>query len=125
MIDFCEHKFKDIDACVEHTINLYKKFEGDLLNWNVYMILETSTPAIFMGLYREVSGFKFKCRADGNFIFIRTIREDILDFIELVEEEYPDFEYEINEVSPLLIFDPDCKECNSELNIGKVIMAEI
>lgn len=125
MIDLCEHKFKDIDARVEHRISLHRILEGDLLDWDTYMVLKTPTPAVFIGLYQEVSGFKFNCRANGSSILIRAVKKDILEFIELVEEEYSDFEYEISEVSPLLVFDPDCPECNAELDIGCVISIEI
>lgn len=127
MHDICEHRFKSIDGIVEVRSNWSRMIEReDFLEWDTYMILKASSSSIFMSLFQKTYGvFKFNCEVENRFVLIRGVKVDILEFIELVEEEHPDFEYEISEISPLLVFNSSCKECNGELNIGKVIMATI
>ncbi len=126
-MEFCEHKFKILDTIVESHSGLFKFFEDDISGWNTYIVFKTTMPYVFTQLFRDTKGFGFEYYFDGSFIFTRGIKKDIFDFIELVVEEHPDFDIETIDIEtePIIVFDPDCSECNAELNVGHVISTEI
>lgn len=126
MIEYCEHRFKNVSNYLEDSNELRRRFKQDILIWDTYMIITTATPGVVINLSQKTKGiFDFGFDVDGTAVFARGIKEDIIDFLELVKEENPEFKYEAYEVEPIMVFDPKCKECNDELDIGRVISIEI
>lgn len=108
-MDICEHKFKSANSYIR---------EKGLTNWDYYMVIEIHYQflSIFETLFNETS-FKndFKYDFENNVCYIRGIKKEILDFLDLIKEEHPKFVF--NSLYPGVgyFFSNSCELCKNTL----------